>query len=254
MTGVDHDRELRSTFAVLADSLTPYIRPPGADLALHAARRRIRNRRLAMAAAVALVVLIPAGVVALGRGPGSTSLPMPPATSGPTASPTPTESSTPTNAPPTPSVEPSVVAEPTPGPGELLNATLTLSWDNAQADELCGGSVTIVDDWSGLKVQSTMPFDVDRDGDVEIVAHVHCHTGEVGPQKLLAVQLGPSGASIVGTVLATDWALGDDRALGAPQAIRGYVGLSDGSIRVDVANAATCCGTPAQSAVVQQRD
>jgi len=253
MTGVDDDRQLRTAFRVFADSTTPYIRPPGAALALHDARRRVRTRRLAAAVAAAIVILIPAGVVAVVRGVGSTSLPVPPATSTPTLSTPPTPTASPSAAP-TPTSTATPEAQPTRGPGQLLDTTLTLSWANALADETCGGPVTIVDGHSGLIVQSTMGFDVDRDGDREIVAHVLCVVGQAGPGQLLVIRLDPTGPTIVGTVLETDWPgeSGDPSQRG-PATIRGYVGLSDGSIRVDVAHTFTCCGIPSQAAVVQQR-
>lgn len=245
MTGVHDDRDLRAAFRAFAEATAPYVRPPGATSAQHHARGRVRTRRLVLAAAAALVILIPAGVVALIRGVGSTSLPLPAATS----TPTPSAPTSPTATPPT-----TREGQPTEGPGELLNTTLTLSWANAGADEMCGGPVTIVDGLATVMVQSTMSFDVDGDGSREIVAMVFCVMGQGGPAQLLAIRPDPSRPTIVGTVLATEWSDGPvEPEEQGPATILGYVGLQDGTIRADVGNMATCCGTPRQSAVVQQR-
>jgi hypothetical protein len=247
MTGTDHDRQVRTAFRAFADSMTPYVQPPGADVAQREARRRVRTRRVVVAAVAAIVVLVPASVVALVRGVGTTTPPLPPTTSTPTVSATPT--STPSSSP-TPTAPPTPEAQPTPGPGELVNATLTLSW----ADERCSSTFTIVDGHADVMVQSTMPFDVDRDGNLELVAHIRCVIGQTGPEQLLAVRLGPSGPTVVGPVLVTDWpGNSGDPAQRGPVTIRGYVGLSDGSIRAEVAHMFTCCAVPSEAAVVQQR-
>lgn len=252
MTGVDEDRQLRTAFRAFAEAATPYIRPPGATVAQHHGRRRVRTRRLALAVAAVVVILVPVGVVALVRGIGSTSLPVPPATSGPPTSVPATPTATPTVTPT--STAPAGEVQPTPGPGELVNTTLALSWSNAQADEACGGLVTIVDEYADVMVTSTMSLDVDRDGTREIVAQIRCVLGQAGPEKLLVLRPGPSGPTIIGTVLETHWLRDSiDPAPGEPAKISGYAGLEDGTIRVDVADRFVCCGAPSQSAVVQQR-
>jgi hypothetical protein len=75
--------------------------------------------------------------------------------------------------------------------------------------------------------------------------------------QLVAVRIDGATATVVGTVLATapTDGQGELEEPGGPgvATIGGYVGLDDGSIRVDVTNKITCCGTPEDSAVVQQR-
>jgi hypothetical protein len=253
MTELFDDTDLRTAFREFADGATPYVRPPGAGRAQHDARGRIRNRRVLVACAAAVAVLVPAAVVALTQGGGPSSLPQPPATDPVVTTPTPI----PTVTLPNPTTTASPEGEPTTGPGQLLNTTLTLSWQDPSADAVCGGNVTITDSHNGLMVLSTMVFDIDRDGTNEIVANVFCQLSEVGPSQLVAIRRDGGTATVLGTVLAS--AAYDDQGLldppGGPgvAVIRDYAGLDDGTIRVFAANRFTCCGTPQDSAVLQRR-
>lgn len=251
MTEFHDDTELRSAFRDLADTARPYVRPPGAAPAQREARSRIRTRRLVVGTAAALAILVPAGIIALLQGNGSSTLPQPPATGPVTISPQPTGSPAPTGSPP-PTAAPD--GQPTIGPGELLGTTLTLSWLDATVNERCGGPVTIVDGLADVMIQKTMSFDADGDGSHEIVAEIFCPMAQVGPTLLVAIRPHPDTPTILGTVLATAWEDGSvDPESAGPATIRDFVGLDDGTIRVDVTNKFTCCGTPSQSAVVQQR-
>lgn len=241
------DADLRVAFRAFAEGTNRYIQPPGAERAQHVARGRVRSRRIIATIAVAVAVVVPASIVALIQNGRSGSLPMPPATSTPStaATPTPTASPTPGDGPD---------GEPVPGPGALVNTTLTLSWPDPSVNEQCGGPVTIVDGFATVMVQSSMRFDVNGDGTREIVASIFCPMGQAGPMLLVAVRPHPSTPTILGTVLATAWGDGPvDPEDQQPAAIRDYVGLADGTIRVDVANRMICCGTPPNAAVVQQR-
>jgi len=249
------DTELRVAFRDFAGVTNPFVRPPGADRAEYVARGRIRTRRLVVVCAAALAVLVPAALVALAQVGGSSSMPPPPATDAPVTPTAPTRSSTPT-ATPTATATTPPPRQPTEGPGDLLNATLSLSWSDPSADEICGGTVTITETTDGLMVLSTMHLDVDGDGTNEIVAKILCPLGQVGPQQLIAVEPGVS-PTVIGVVLQTadtDGA-GELDPLDGPgvATIRGYNGLADGTIRADVGNKFTCCSTPPSAAVVQQR-
>jgi hypothetical protein len=249
MTG---DTDLRDAFRNLAAVTNPYVRPPGADLAQLRARVRIRNRRMLAAAAAALAVLVPAGLVALAQGGGSSSLPIPPATSVPS----PTATATTTPPPDAP------YGQPVRGPGALVNATLTLSWPDPEDDEYCGATFTVpADTEPGLDtgrptIMSTMHFDIDGDGTREIVAHVYCRLGQVGPEQIIALRSTPE-PTMLGTVVATGSVTGQGE-LAQPggvgiAAIQGYGGQPDGTIWVEVKNRRTCCATPPESAVAQLR-
>jgi hypothetical protein len=154
------------------------------------------------------------------------------------------------------------VAQPTEGPGELANATLMLSWSNPQAPAGCSGTVTFVNGrqevpgYTGQTVLSTMRLDVDRDGASEIVALLICAIGQTGPEQLVVVEPGTT-PSTLGTVLETASVTGvgllDPPDSPGVAAIRSYEGLSDGTIRIEVADRMTCCGTPPDSAVRQDR-
>lgn len=253
---LDDDTELRRAFRDLADAATPHVRPPGAELAQRRARSRVRARRLAVATAAALAILVPAGVVAATRNGGSSSLPVAPATS--VATPT---GATPTEVP-SPAPEYGPDGELLPGPGALANATLALDWPEPEDDATCGGSRTFVDGVSSVsgrsdvRILSSMRFDVDGDGASEIVANVFCQLGQVGPMQLVAVRMG-STPLVLGPVLVTSPTDGGGGLipLDGPgvATIIGYAGLDNGLIQIDVKSKLTCCGTPPDAGVVQQR-
>jgi hypothetical protein len=245
------DTDLRDAFRDLAAVTSPYVRAPGADLAQRTARTRIRNRRVMAGLAAALALLVPAAVVALAQGGGSTSLPMPPATSAPTTA---------TTVSPTPTYGPDGLA--VNGPGDLANTTLTLTWPDPEDQQECGGTFTFpATTEPGLEsgrptILSTMRLDVDDDGTREIVAHVYCVLGQVGPEQIIAVRLGDT-PTVLGTVIATGSVTGQG-LLAQPggtgvAAIGAYHGEPDGTIWVEVANRRTCCATPPESAVAQLR-
>jgi hypothetical protein len=256
MTELFDDTDLRRAFRDFSDGAGAYVRPPGAELAQHDARGRIRTRRLAVICAAAIAVLLPVGILAVAqwRG-GPQSLPVPPATEATTAASTTTSPTV--TATPTATSTPPPDGEPTPGPGVLLNTTLTLSWSDPSANANCGGTVTITESHSGLMVFSTMPFDIDRDGTNEILADIFCQLGQVGPRQLVATRLDGGTATVLGTVLATAETDGQGNLvpLDGPgvAGIRDYVGLDDGTVRVSATSKLTCCATPQESAVVQQR-
>lgn len=255
------DTDLRAVFSDFADTAGRYVRPPGVELAQRKAHVRIRNRRVLVSAAAAVALLVPSGIIVATQMNGSNSLPLPPATVGPT---TPTVTPSPT-ATPSPTDPPEVVAQAVQGPGELANATLTLSWTNPDAAPLCRGPVTFTDgvspeppwvDSRSVHILSTMRLDVDGDGAEEIIAEIFCQTSQAGPLQLVAIRPGANPTTL-GVVVESANFDGVGR-LDPPDGpgivtILDYVGLSDGSIRVEVTDRFTCCGIPVESAVVQQR-
>ncbi|MBX6749736.1 MAG: hypothetical protein IRY85_08685 [Micromonosporaceae bacterium] len=258
-----HDTDLRGIFSDFADTASRYVRPPGADLAQRQARVRIRNRRVLATVAAAVALLVPSGIIVATQMNGSNSLPQPPTTPGPTAPtvtpPSPTATPSPTASPTT--EPPEVVAQAVQGPGELANAKLTLSWTNPHASPACSGAVTFANGVSGVStpsvhILSTMKLDVDGDGAEEILAKIFCQTSEAGPLQLVAIRPGPN-PTILGVVVESADFDGNGR-LDPPDGpgivvINDYVGLSDGTIRVEVADRFTCCGIPVDSALRQER-
>lgn len=249
-----YDTELRAVFRDFAVTASAYVRPPGAAVAQQQAHVRVRNRRVLVSLVAAVAVLVPTGIVAVGQLTGSNSLPAPPATQSPTA---------PTTTSPSPTVSPTptVVARAAQGPGELANATLTVSWRNPAASPACSGAVTFVNGMSGVgtpsvHILSTMRLDVDGDGGEEIIAEIFCQTSQAGPVQLVAVRP-DAGLTTLGVVVESapfdgnGWLEPPD----GPGIVNvlDYVGLSDGTIRVEVTDRFTCCGVPVESALRQER-
>jgi hypothetical protein len=110
--------------------------------------------------------------------------------------------------------------------------------------------------YDSIHILVTMRFDVDGDGTEEIIAKIFCQSSQAGPLQLVAIRPGPN-PTILGVVVESADFDGNGR-LDPPDGpgivnIHDYVGLSDGTIRVEVADRFICCGIPVDSALRQER-
>ncbi|GIG58050.1 hypothetical protein Lfu02_24220 [Longispora fulva] len=255
MTDFDQEARLHGAFAAFRAESMDDVAPAGTDAVRATVRhqRKVRNIALGVLALTVMAAPVAAYATLTGDPHGP-----PPAIPGGTASATPTES--PSLSPsPTPSPSASKAAGVQLTKADLDNATLDIqAWNPAGnwAKYCATGPVTFTAGYNGpvgfssaqsaglrLVTDRLAYTDVDHDGSTETLVTVFCGQ-QGGDLEVIAVHKNPDGAiETVGLVVATaasttQVGLTDDRVA----AVRGIEATPEGAVRVEVADAAGCCG------------